>query len=182
MEFTFPDNTDALGKAFLSTFTMSWEEFQIDLKDFIASMEAKNHPVDLAFYEQSLFWDRIHSSFPRVSMAEALAFLREHRGPVYFLGEKGDIDYHRGRRVIDFIAEADAQALANRIDQEWYDTYRLAMEGMYDPTHFLPGDLYVFDASMKWCVVFTHETTDWDSELEDPMKAAQSRYCIICRV
>jgi hypothetical protein len=31
---------------------------------------------------------------------------------------------------------------------------------------------------MTWFIAFTHETTDWDSELTDPMKAAESRYCI----
>ena len=53
---------------------------------------------------------------------------------------------------------------------------------MYDADAFLPEDLYVFDASMKWCVVFTHETIDWESEIDNPMKAAQTRYCIICKV
>ena len=51
---------------------------------------------------------------------------------------------------------------------------------MYDPDAMLPEDLYVFDLSMEWCVVFTHETTDWESELDNPMKATESRYCIIC--
>ena len=53
---------------------------------------------------------------------------------------------------------------------------------MYDADAFLPEDLYVFDLSMKWCVVFTHETTDWKSEIDNPMKAAESRYCIICKI
>ena len=79
------------------------------------------------------------------------------------------------------IAEADAHSLAEKIEQEWFDSYRLAMQNMYDPDAILPEDLYVFDTSMKWCVVFTHETTDWESELDDPMKAAESRICIICK-
>ena len=48
---------------------------------------------------------------------------------------------------------------------------------MYNPNPILPEDLYVFDSSMSWFVVFTHETTDW--ETEDSMKEAESRYCII---
>ena len=73
-------------------------------------------------------------------------------------------------------------ALAEKIEQEWYDSYRLAMQNMYDPDAILPDDLYVFDSSMNWCVVFTHETTDWESEIDDPLKAAESRYCIICNL
>ena len=48
---------------------------------------------------------------------------------------------------------------------------------MYNPNPILPEDLYVFDSSMSWFVVFTHETNDW--ETEDLMKEAESRYCII---
>ena len=180
MDYKLLNNAKAIGEAFVARFVMTWEEFQVEQKDFIAEMEKKNHLVDFTFYEQSLFWDRMPRNFPCVSMAEALKFLRKHRGPVFFMGEKGEDGSWSGKRVVDFIAEADAHALAEKIEQEWYDSYRLAMQNMYDPDAILPDDLYVFDASMEWCVVFTHETTDWESELDDPMKAAESRVCIIC--
>ena len=180
MDFKLLENTKDLSEAFIARFVLSWEEFQVEMKDFIAEMEKKSHPVDFAFYEQSLFWDRMGPKFPYVSMEEALVFLRGHSGPVFFMGERGEEGFWRGKRVVDFIAEADAYDLATKIDQEWYDSYRLAMQDMYDPDAILPSDLYVFDASMEWCVVFTHETTDWESELDDPMKAAESRVCIIC--
>ena len=108
MDFKLLENTKDLSEAFIDRFVMSWDEFQIDLKDFIAEMKKKNHPVDFAFYEQSLFWDRMGTKYPYVSMDEALAFLREHNGPVYFMGEKGEDGFWRGKRVVDFIAEADA--------------------------------------------------------------------------
>ena len=82
--------------------------------------------------------------------------------------------------MLNFISEADSCELAETIEQEWYDSYRLAMQDMYDPNAILPEDLYIFDRTMTWCVVFTHETTDWESELDNPMKAAESRVCIIC--
>lgn len=181
MDYRLLDNITHISKAFIDRFVLSWDEFQIEMRDFIDEMEKKNHPVDFTFYEQSLFWDRMSPKFPYVSMTEALAFLREQAGSVFFMGEKGEDGFWRGKRVIDFIAEADAHSLAEKIEQEWFDSYRLAMQNMYDPDAILPGDLYVFDTSMKWCVVFTHETTDWESELDDPMKAAESRICIICK-
>lgn len=181
MEFKRLEDTKDIGEAFIARFTLSWEEFQLEMKEFIIKMEEKNHPVDFDFYEQSLFWDRMGPKYPYVSMEEALAFLRGHGGSVYFMGEKGEDDPWRGRRIVDFIAEADAHALAEKIEQEWYDSYRLAMQNMYDPDAILPDDLYVFDSSIEWCVVFTHETTDWESELDNPMKAAESRVCIICK-
>ena len=49
---------------------------------------------------------------------------------------------------------------------------------MYNPNRVLPYEVYVTDRDMTWLIAFTNETTDWDSELTDPMKAAESRYCI----
>ena len=181
MNYKLLDNIKDISEAFVSRFILSWEEFQVDLKDFIAEMEKDNHPVDYAFYEQSYFWDRMGSRYPYVSMKEALAFLREHSGPVYFMGEKGENGSGQGKRIVDFIAEADSHSLAEKIEQEWYESYRLAMQYMYNPDVLLPEDLYVFDASMKWCVVFTHEITDLESQFDEPMKAAESRVCIICK-
>lgn len=181
MNFKLLENTKEISEAFIARFTLSWEEFQIEMKDFIMKIEEKNYPVDFAFYEQSLFWDRMGRKYPYVSMDEALAFLREHCGSVYFMGEKGEDGPWRGKRIVDFIAETDAHSLAQTIEKEWFDSYRLAMQNMYDPDAILPEDLYVFDPSMNWCVVFTHETSDWESELDDPMKATESRVCIICK-
>lgn len=36
---------------------------------------------------------------------------------------------------------------------------------------------YVFDESLEWVIVFTHETLDWQPD--DLMSEAKSRLCII---
>ncbi len=182
MNIKLLDNKKDINKEFIDRFVMSWEEFQVKQRDWIAKMAKTNYPVNIAWYEQSYMWDRMSPDFPQTSMDEALAFLREHSGPVFFMTEKGEDIYYQGKKIVDFIAEADAHDLATRIEQEWYDSYRLAEQNMYDADAFLPENIYVFDSSMKWCVVFTHETTDWESEIDNPMKAAESRYCIICKV
>ena len=182
MNIKMLDNANDISKAFIDHFVMSWDEFQVKQKDWIAEMSKTNYPINTVWYEQSYMWDRMNPDFPRVSMEEALAFLRGHSGSIFFMTEKGEDIYYQGKKSVDFIAEADAHALAERIEQEWYNSYRLAEQNMYDADAFLPEDLYVFDVSMKWCVVFTHETTNWESEIDDPMKAAESRYCIICKV
>ena len=182
MQFKLLDNIAETRDAFLNHFVMSWEEFQIKQKEWIAEMAKTNYPINIEWYEQSYMWDKMSPDFPRVSMGEALAFLKEHCGTVLFMSEKGEDTFYQGKKLIDFIAEADANTLATKIEQEWFDSYKLAEQNMYDADAFLPEDLYVFDLSMKWCVVFTHETTDWKSEIDNPMKAAESRYCIICKV
>ena len=181
MKFKLLDNIADIQDVFLKHFVMSWDEFQIKQKDWIAEMSKTNYPINIEWYKQSYMWDRMNPDSPRVSMKEALEFLREHCGAVFFMSEKGE-DYYRGEKSIDFIAEADAQMLAAQIEHEWYNSYKLAEQNMYDADFFLPDDLYVFDSSMKWCVVFTHETTDCESEIDNPLKAAESRYCIICEI
>lgn len=181
MNINFLDNHKEIRDAFTHSFVMSWDEFQVKLKDWIDEQAKTNYPITIDWYEKDYMWDRMNPDFESVSMEDALAFLKEHSGPVLFMTEKERDICYQGKKIVDFVAEADAYALAARIEQEWYDSYRLAEQYMYDPDAFLPNDLYVFDASMKWCVVFTHETTDWESELDDPLKAAESRYCIICK-
>lgn len=181
MNIRLLENAKEIREAFMDRFVLTWEAFQVRQKAWIAEMAKNNYLVDLAWYERSFMWDRMDPGFPRVSMKEALAFLREQDGSVLFMGEKDERIAFRGRRVDDFIAQADAQALADEIEREWFDAYRLAQQELYDADAFLPDDLYVFDPAMNWCAVFTHETDDWESEIDDPMKASESRCCILFR-
>ena len=108
-------------------------------------------------------------------METALAYLRERNGSVLFMAEKGEDAYYRGKKTVDFVAEANAQALAEQIEKDWYSAYQAAAQGAYSADAFLPEDLYVFDGSMEWCIVFTHELTDCDSA-----DSTESRACILC--
>ena len=178
MHIKLLDNAKDIRKAFLNQFVMSWDEFQIQHKDWIAKMAKTNCPITIDWYESAFMWEKMNPNSINVSMKDAVAFLKECNDSVFFITERGKSAYCQ---LVDFTAEADANALAARIEQEWYDDYRLEAQSMYNPDAFFSSEVYVFDASMDWCVVFTHETTDWESELDDPMKAAESRVCIICK-
>ena len=181
MEIEYLDEITEIGDAFIKRFVLPWESFKIKQKDWIEKMSMRNYPIDRQWYDQAYLWDRMDPSYPGASMQEALTFLREHPGTVFFMTEKGEGEFFQGTKTIDFIAKTDACQLADRIEFEWYESYRLAEQYRYIPDA-LPEDLYVFDSSMRWCVVFTHETTDWEAEkTDDWMKAAQSRYGIIDR-
>lgn len=181
MDIEYLTETTDISQTFMSHFVLSWESFQIKQKDWIDRMSKQNHPIDKQWYDQAYMWDRMDPAYPRTSMEESLNFLREHPGVVFFMTEKGQGEYFQGTKTIDFIAKADACQLADRIEYEWYESYRLVSQNTVIP-NALPDDLYVFDSTMKWCVVFTHETTDWETaKADDWMKAAQSRYCIICK-
>ncbi|MBQ6076398.1 MAG: hypothetical protein IJK86_09665 [Lachnospiraceae bacterium] len=179
MEFNYIDDISDMENAFISHFVLSWDAFQIKHKDWIAEMKEGGCPITEQWYDQSYMWDRMDPKYARVSMIEALRFLRNHSGTVMFMTEKSEDAYFQGKKRIAFIAEADAFSLADRIECEWYDSYGLTQENILLEDR-LPDDLYIFDRSMTWCAVFTHETTDAESEIDTCKKAARNRYCIIC--
>ncbi len=182
MEILLLDNNNEIRKNFIEHFVMSWDEFLVELKDFIDSMRKRNEAVDIDFYNKSYMWDKISSKYSRVSFREALKFLSSIDNDVMFMSEDENVPcsaelFINGQKIRNFVAQVGAKDLSKLIEKEWFETYILAEQGMYNPKPILPEDLYVFDNSMTWFVVFTHETTDW--ETEDSMKEAESRYCII---
>ena len=177
MKIEYLEDYESIKEAFLSRFVLSWEEFQVKSKDWLAERAERGYPIDERWYGQAFLWDKMDPAYAFTSMKEALEYLRARAGTVLFMTEK--MDETTRKREVRYIARADAGELAGRIEEEWYESYRLAEQDMYNPDA-LPCDIYVFDQTMKWCVVFTHETSDFESELEDPMKAAESRCCIIC--
>ena len=183
MKLTLLDNAAELRARFFERFVQTWEEFQHCHADWIAELAGKGYTIDRNWYSQTYMWDRMSPAFPSVSFREALAVLRSVGEPVLFLSEAPDHHsrprlFHEGEPHTDFAAVCDGAELADLLEEEWFEEYRLAEQNMYNPNPILPQDVYVTDRNMTWFVAYTHETTDWDSELTDPMKAAESRYCI----
>ena len=183
MKIQLLENSQHLREEFKHKFLMTWDEFQKALKDFIDNMKKNcNITFDYKMYEESLMWDRMPLEYPKVSFAEALALLREKHGDVLFMSEDEkhpwpcELVYNK-EKIKGFIAKADALELADLIEYEWLNCYKLAAQYMYNPDEILPADLYVFDETMNWFIAFTHETTD--VETDDPIKESESRYCII---
>ncbi len=175
MDIKLLENPEEIRMDFMARFLLSWEDFQVFHRDWLA----KNPGIDSNWYEHAYMWDKAGPGFQYASLKDALAFLRNRGDRVLFMAEKEEDTCYRGKEIVNFVAEADALPLASQIENEWFEDYRLSMQNMYDPDTFLPQDLYVFDRAMTWCAIFTHETTDWESEIDDPMKAAESRYCLI---
>lgn len=177
MNIKYIENATETTERFKAKFVMPWEAFRVEHKDWIRAIEKKDgNFVGRKWYDGAYMWGRLISDFEQVSFDAALCFLREQREAVLFIAEKcgGDgVD-------VAYAAEADANELAGRVERDWYESFRLMVLGRYDPDE-LEEDIYVFDASMRWCVIFTHENEHWELELEEPMRAARSRYCLIYR-
>jgi len=176
-------NTPSLRHKFIQNFLISWDEFQISHKDFIENI-AKNGNIifDEKMYNESLMWDKMPTTYPKVSFNKALNFLKSKNHEIIFISETDNYPFafpltYKGENIPSFIAKADAKALASLIEYEWFESYRLAEQGMYNPDFMLPEDLYVFDDSFEWVIVFTHETLDY--ETESLMVEAESRLCIM---
>ncbi len=116
------------------------------------------------WYETAFLWEKMN--IPAADFEQALSLLRAREGKVLFLSESEASDHEGGlilygRVVYDFVAMADPAQLADRIEYEWRESERLFMEGK----RTLPEDLYVFDTTLEWVIVFTHECSDLGEDI-----------------
>ena len=180
MKITLVDNANEIRQAFIEKFTMTWDEFKVRQKEWIDALAAKNHTVT---YEERFLWELMDHR--AISFAKSLEFLRSMQGDVYVMSES---EGHPGNNEFEIdgveykncVAKMNAKELADLIEYEWYEQYRLEVLEMYLTHTVLPADLYVFDASMEHLLVFTHETDYWELEDTQPMKCAASRFCMMC--
>lgn len=179
MNISIMENGIEIRQTFIQKFTMPWDIFQEVHKEWIEAAAAKNYTVT---YKDRYLWELMDHQV--ISLTQALELLRAMPGDVYFMSENEDKpcchgiivngDEHKGG-----VVKMNAMALADRIEYEWYEEWRLSALNMYLADRILPADLYVFDSSMEHLLVFTHENDYWELELEQPMKAAASRFCMM---
>ena len=184
MDIKLLDNPDSIRRRFEETFVMPWVLFQDKQRKWIAEMAEINYSIDVNWYDQAYMWDRMDPEYPRVLFREALLSLSEHDGNVYIMSEgeghryPGQLRYHN-TSIVDFVAQVDVNKLARQIEEEWLASFGLGKQTVINCSPVLPEDLYVFDESMAWFVVFTHEANDLNAQFSNPIKAANSRICII---
>lgn len=145
---------------FMDAFVLSKEDFELLHPTRREELETVGADLD-EWYDEAYLWEKMSPDLPAVDFETALALLRSRAGTVLFMSESesshkpcGLIRY--GREVCDFVAMADAGELADRIELEWKGSPRLTGEAPHELT--LPEDLYVYDTTLDWVIVFTHET------------------------
>lgn len=158
---------------FTDAFVLSKEDFEI------IHPERREKPATMGadfdeWYAETYLWDKLSPDLPVVDFDTALSLLRSRTGTVLFMSEsessrKPCALVHHGREVCDFVAMADSRELADRIGYEWREYPRLCKNAPHELT--LPEDLYVFDTSLEWVIVFTHET------VPRPDGDGEERYC-----
>lgn len=171
--FVLPQKTR---KDFTDAFILTKEEWQMLHPDFVSRISSGYDD----WYDRAYLWDKMSPDLPVVTVREALRLLRCREGRVLFMsepeisGNPGGLIY-RGRQVHDYVAMAHALELADRIEYEWFESHRLWLENRYLSDTILPEDLYVFDTSLDWVIVFTHET---DPDYDEKPEGAETRFCM----
>lgn len=145
---------------FMDAFVLSKEDFELLHPTRREELEVAGDDFD-EWYDEAYLWEKMSPDLPVVDFDTALSLLRSRRGTVLFMSESesshkpcGLIRY--GREVCDFVAMADPGELSDRIEYEWREYPRLTGEASRELT--LPEDLYVYDTTLDWVIVYTHET------------------------
>lgn len=145
---------------FMDAFVLSKEDFELLHPACREELETVGGDFD-EWFEEAYLWEKMSPDLPVVDFDTALSLLRSRGGTVLFMSESesshkpcGMIRY--GREVCDFVAMADAGELADSIEHEWREYPRLTREAPHELT--LPEDLYVYDTTLDWVIIFTHKT------------------------
>ena len=174
MKIEFLDNAQEIREQFHKHFVLSWDEFLKNKRKECGFLRWHLYKFDASVLPHIYLWERVLSNI-EPSFQEAIATLKSIDGCVIFMSDDETHSYPgelfiNNQKIKNFVARADAKELAELIEKEWFHPYELAEEDMCNPPPILPQDLYVFDKSMNWFIIFTHE-----AENED----LKSRYCIL---
>ena len=144
---------------FMDAFVLSQEDFAFAQPQWRENLSAMGGNFD-EWYATAYLWEKLSPDLPVADFDTALSLLRSKRETVLFMSESESSHkpcalIHHGRQLTDFVAMADPRELADRIEYEWKEHPRLFREAPHELT--LPEDLYVFDTTLDWVIVFTHE-------------------------
>lgn len=160
---------EVMRRDFVEAFMLDKEDLRMVQAEHVAGLEAVGVDFD-EWYSEAYLWEKLSPDLPVVDFDTALSLLRSRQGTVLFMSESESSHkpctlIHSGREVRDFVAMVDPTELADRIEYEWKEFPRLFKEAPRELT--LPEDLYVFDTTLEWIIVFTHEI----------MTTPETRFC-----
>lgn len=163
----------SIREAFREAFVMSYPKFTASQGEWIATSGVE---FNEEYYDKMFMWDKLLKNAHEISFADALALLKGQTEEVFFLTESPKCctrEFCQLNSRNEFVAAAAAKELAECISYEWFTEYELFEKGCHLADPILPSDLYVFDKTFSWCLIFTHET--------DETESADSRFCLYTR-
>ena len=164
MKYQLLSHPNTIRSKFMKRFVMSYEEFCALYPDTRISETS---------YHSLYMWDRMIDRYEQITFEMALKMLRNKGDNVIFISESQDVSayYHCEMQnwwedINGAAATADMAELVERISYEWYTSYEMWEQGCQFEDYLLPDDLYVFDDTYSWCIIFTHETVDYSEKAE----------------
>ena len=122
-------------------------------------------------------WDcrkpAVKGQFFEYTQEEAADFLKT-RGSVYFMWDHWREGTVFADEYPDAVIKADGGDVGRLAVDEWNAEIEAEKHDCYIEHPQLPSDIYVFDGSFSWYVIFTHET---DEYIDNAVNAV--RYCIV---
>ena len=159
MDYEYSENDVELHKSFCYQFVLTFDEFKAKFED---SEWIKNSPVSIdEVYESNPLWDKLRHEGEITSFEDALSLLKRKNQRVMLVCERDNCIGDSGKIAII----ADSAELAEDISFEWYTSYELYEQNCYMENAVLPEDIYVFDETYSWYIIFTHEYP-WDEDNE----------------
>ena len=177
MNIRLLDNNDEIRQKYINSFLLTKTDFELTHRDFVSDLKQSGKDYE-AWYDNSFMWDRMPSEYHIISISKARESLKDKSVDVLFMSEKkgfgGTCRLVLENEMIEgFVAKTDAAELAKLIEYEWYTGWKAFWEERYFEGS-LPEDLYIFDETFRWTIVFTHET-DWNAE---GATKPETRFCI----
>lgn len=172
MEFEIVSNEikDKLREMYIKRFINTESDHY---KNYIAIL--KEYPDGLCY--DGYLWDTLKADYDKVerTIEQAISYLHNKNyvmvmWDIYSIKRVNDhkilsCDYPKGS-----IIKIDSNELCRYIESEWCD--------FHSSKGFLPEDIYIFDETMDWSVIFTHEGYD---NFTNP-ELAEDVYIRICFV
>lgn len=122
-------------------------------------------------YSHGFLWDYLNAAGRVVTQEQAAEFL-ERFERVYFMWDHWREGTVFADEYPNAVIETSGGELGRLAVSEWNAEIEAEKHDCYIEHPQLPSDIYVFDDSFSWCVVFTHESNDCD-DLDDIV-----RFCI----
>jgi hypothetical protein len=130
------------------------------------------------FSPDAFMWEHLKTEAEEVSIDKAIRKLKKINTPVHFISEgEGNPtfnncsleEYEEDKK--GFACLASTEWLTEVLEYEWFSKGAVMFDGFnLGSDDILPDDIYVFDNSYSWFVIFTQE---WDGDDLD------SRLCYI---
>lgn len=159
MDYEYSENDVELHERFCDRFVLTFDEFKAKFED---SDWIKNSPFSVdEVYESNPLWDKLRHEGEITSFEDALSLLKRRSQSVILICER-DNCFDDSERIAII---ADSAELAEELSFEWYTTYQLHEQNCYMENAVLPEDIYVFDETYSWYIIFTHEYP-WDEDHE----------------